>query len=195
MVCARRWEWGAFALLVALYVGRKTAPQIQEALPSLPIPAVAQLLFDMGKAEENPIDLSARPGLRFNGTKKHPVVIVPGIIACGLEVWKAKPCLGDGFFRRRIWGSTAMAEAILMNWTCWMEHLKLDPVSGLDPEGMRVRAASGLSSADYFIGNYWLWAKLIQNLGDIGYDDPDIHLACYDWRLAYPLLEERDRYF
>mmetsp|Transcript_96754 Transcript_96754/g.273360 ORF Transcript_96754/g.273360 Transcript_96754/m.273360 type:complete len:647 (+) Transcript_96754:49-1989(+) len=138
-----------------------------------------------------------RPGQQATAPKqkRHPVVMVPGITSCGLEVWKAHPCFGDAFFRRRIWGEVSMAEAILTNWTCWLHHLSLDPATGVDHEGVRVRAAKGLRSADYFVGGFWLWAKIIENLADIGYDEDDLLLACYDWRLAFPLLEKRDKYF
>lgn len=135
-----------------------------------------------------------RPGQLLSSSlaKRHPVVMVPGITSCGLEVWRALPCLGEGFFRRRIWGDYSMAEAILKNWACWLDHIALDPVSGVDREGVRVRSARGLHSADYFIGGFHLWAKVLQNLADIGYNEEDLLLECYDWRLAFPMLETRD---
>ena len=49
-------------------------------------------------------------------------------------------------------------------------------------------------AADYLIPGYWLWAKVIQNLADIGYDSDDMLMACYDWRLAFPILETRDKF-
>ncbi len=36
---------------------------------------------------------------------------------------------------------------------------------GLDPDGVRVRAAQGIDAADYFVPGYWVWAKIIENLG------------------------------
>mmetsp|Transcript_88664 Transcript_88664/g.185296 ORF Transcript_88664/g.185296 Transcript_88664/m.185296 type:complete len:659 (-) Transcript_88664:449-2425(-) len=149
-----------------------------------------------GNLEAFGISGSVRPGLSPDApAPKHPVVIVPGITSCGLEVWKAHPCLGDSFFRKRVWGDISMAQAILSNWSCWLHHITPNATTGSDRDGVRVRPATGLRSADYFVGNYWLWARAIQNLADIGYNEADILLACFDWRLAFPLLEERDGYF
>lgn len=77
----------------------------------------------------------------------------------------------------------------------WIKHLSLDPVSGLDPPGIKVRAAEGLDAASYFVSGYWIWARIIENLAAIGYDTNDLWLASYDWRLSYPNLETRDRFF
>lgn len=33
-----------------------------------------------------------------------------------------------------------------------MEHLALDPLTGKDPEDIRIRAAQGFEAADYFLG-------------------------------------------
>mmetsp|Transcript_11433 Transcript_11433/g.32946 ORF Transcript_11433/g.32946 Transcript_11433/m.32946 type:complete len:657 (-) Transcript_11433:41-2011(-) len=186
----------------------------QEELPSLPsllpestesLPeSVQQFLKDFNLSDALDAELVAfrtdpilRPGLHPEAPKekKHNVFIVPGVTSCGLEVWKPHPCLGERFFRRRVWGESSMVEALLSNWTCWLHHLQPDPVTGIDREGVRVRSAKGLRSSDYFIQGFWLWSKLIENLADIGYVEEDIHLACYDWRLAFPILEKRDQYF
>lgn len=60
---------------------------------------------------------------------------------------------------------------------------------------IKLRAAAGLGAADYFLGDYWVWGKMIENLADIGYDPQSMYMAAYDWRLPFALLEERDRYF
>lgn len=38
-------------------------------------------------------------------TALHPVVLVPGIVTGGLELWEGKPC-SDGLFRKRLWGGS-----------------------------------------------------------------------------------------
>lgn len=44
--------------------------------------------------------------LRKEGlTANHPVVIVPGIVTGGLELWEGRQC-ADGLFRKRLWGGT-----------------------------------------------------------------------------------------
>lgn len=77
----------------------------------------------------------------------------------------------------------------------WIKHLSLDPVTGLDPPNIKVRAAEGLDAASYFVSGYWIWARIIENLAAIGYDTNDLWLGSYDWRLSYPNLEIRDRFF
>eukprot|EP00931_Biecheleriopsis_adriatica_P064573 TRINITY_DN39334_c0_g1_i1.p1 TRINITY_DN39334_c0_g1~~TRINITY_DN39334_c0_g1_i1.p1 ORF type:complete len:645 (+),score=98.69 TRINITY_DN39334_c0_g1_i1:37-1971(+) len=183
-------------LLVAIRWVREAAPEDHNALPD-PVKVFFERhnLVDTYDAEMAALKQMPRPGQLPDAPKKrHPVVIVPGIISCGLEAWQSRPCLGN-FFRRRIWSGTDMASAAIGNASCWLEHLALDSTTGLDPDGIRVRSAKGLHAADYFIPGYWLWGKVIENLGDIGYTEEDILMECYDWRLAFPLLEKRDGYF
>ncbi|EFJ42118.1 hypothetical protein VOLCADRAFT_97885 [Volvox carteri f. nagariensis] len=117
-----------------------------------------------------------RPGLvmaRRGYRAKHPVVIVPGFVTSGLELWQGLPC-GRRYFRQRMWGTLAMVQ---------------------DPAGIKIRAAVGLEAVDYFIQGYWVWGKLVEALADVGYDSNSLVSMPYDWRLAMPLLEERDGYF
>jgi hypothetical protein len=37
-----------------------------------------------------------------------------------------------------------MFKAVLFDKACWTQHLKLDAVTGLDPEGIKLRAAQGI---------------------------------------------------
>jgi phospholipid:diacylglycerol acyltransferase len=117
---------------------------------------------------------------------KHPVVFVPGIVTGGLELWEGKPC-ADGLFRKRLWGGTF--GEIYKRPKCWMEHMTLDNETGLDPEGIRVRPVSGLVAADYFAPGYFVWAVLIENLAQIGYEEKNMHMAAYDWRLTFQNTE------
>lgn len=43
--------------------------------------------------------------------------------------------------------------------------------------------------------SYWIWAKIIENLAFIGYDNNNMYLASYDWRLSFHNLQVRDKYF
>jgi phospholipid:diacylglycerol acyltransferase len=43
--------------------------------------------------------------------------------------------------------------------------------------------------------NYWVWAKIFENLADVGYDGSTMTMEAYDWRLGMPVLEQRDGYF
>lgn len=48
------------------------------------------------------------PGVRLKRdglTALHPVVLVPGIVTGGLELWEGRPC-SEGLFRKRLWGGS-----------------------------------------------------------------------------------------
>jgi len=64
------------------------------------------------------------PGTRLKReglTALHPVVLVPGIVTGGLELWEGRPC-ANGLFRKRLWGGSfaeifkRFACHILLNW-------------------------------------------------------------------------------
>lgn len=127
---------------------------------------------------------------------KHPVVLVPGFVTSGLEVWEGLPCSKKTvYFRGRLWGRLEMVQAFLRDSDCWFKHMQLDE-EGMDPEGIKVRAAHGLAALDYFMEGFWVFSKLIEALGQLGYE-PELNLiaAPYDWRLSVPTMEVRDRYF
>jgi phospholipid:diacylglycerol acyltransferase len=137
-----------------------------------------------------------RPGFQMasDGARgKYPVVMIPGFVTSGLEVWQGKAC-AKKYFRQRVWGGVGSVQHWLMERHCVLEHLALDPVTGKDPEGIRIRAAQGFEAADYFMGNYWVWGKILENLADVGYDGSTMSMESYDWRVSFPLLEERDGY-
>ena len=50
-----------------------------------------------------------------------------------------------------------MISQVTFNRDKWIAALMLDPVTGLDPPGVRVRAAEGIDAASSFIQGYWLW--------------------------------------
>ena len=129
---------------------------------------------------------------------KHPVVMIPGVISTGIESWGVngdEQCDSAPHFRKRLWGSFYMLKSMVMDKACWLKHVCLDPVTGLDPENFKLRAVQGFESSDFFITGYWIWNKILQNLGAIGYEPDTMVTASYDWRLAYLDLERRDQYF
>ncbi|KAI3410827.1 uncharacterized protein J3R85_018336 [Psidium guajava] len=129
--------------------------------------------------------------LRKEGlTARHPVVFVPGIVTGGLELWEGHQC-AEGLFRKRLWGGTF--GELYKRPLCWVEHMSLDNESGLDPPGIRVRPVSGLVAADYFAPGYFVWAVLIANLARIGYEEKNMYMAAYDWRLSFQSTEVRDQ--
>ncbi|KAJ6558433.1 phospholipid:diacylglycerol acyltransferase [Mycena vulgaris] len=125
---------------------------------------------------------------------QHPVVLIPGIISTGLESWSTDPDY-RAFFRQKLWGGFNMLSQVTFNREKWIAAMMLDPVTGLDPPGAKIRAAEGIDAASSFIQGYWIWSKIVENLAVVNYDTNNLHLAPYDWRLSYYNLEERDGYF
>ncbi|GFP95379.1 putative phospholipid:diacylglycerol acyltransferase 2 [Phtheirospermum japonicum] len=129
------------------------------------------------------------PGARLSRhgvSALHPVVLVPGIVTGGLELWEGRAC-SEGLFRQRLWGGSFTQ--VFKRPMCWLEHLSLDNETGLDPPGIRVRAVPGLVAADYFAPGYFVWAILIENLARIGYEGKNMYMAAYDWRLSFQNTE------
>jgi len=162
----------------------------------------------MNNNNVNETDTKRRPGEKFKSIilletgqqvrPKHPVIFVPGFITGGLQLWAGEECLRKRF-RESIWAGNSMASAFLADKECWLRHVELDPLTGMDPlmlgnneSYIKVRAQQGLEAADYFVSSYWIFGKLIHSLADIGYDPNNMDMVTYDWRMAYPLLEERD---
>jgi phospholipid:diacylglycerol acyltransferase len=125
---------------------------------------------------------------------KYPIVLIPGFVTTGLELWEGHACFKQ-HFRQRLWGSVSMARTFFSDRECWRKHLALDPKTGLDPEGIRLRAAQGFEAADNFVATYWVFSKMIENLADVGYDGSLMTMMSYDWRLGYNMMEKRDGYF
>lgn len=153
---------------------------------------------DLSKAERDVVNYdSFSVGLHLQSqgvTAHHPVIMVPGVISTGLESW------GTGeksrqYFRKRLWGSWSMMKALVMDQAAWKRHIMLDKETGLDPPGVKLRAAQGFDATDFFITGYWIWNKILENLATIGYDPTNAFTAAYDWRLSYANLEHRDQYF
>ncbi|KAL9090804.1 MAG: hypothetical protein Q9159_001745 [Coniocarpon cinnabarinum] len=124
----------------------------------------------------------------------HPVIMIPGVISTGLESWSTEQ-ESQAWFRKRLWGSWSMMRALVMDKPAWKRHVMLDKETGLDPPGVKLRAAQGFDATDFFITGYWIWNKILENLATIGYDPTNAFTAAYDWRLSYGNLEVRDQYF
>ena len=50
-----------------------------------------------------------------------------------------------------------MLQQVMFNKEKWMAAILLDPVTGLDPPGAKVRSAEGIDAASSFVQGYWLW--------------------------------------
>lgn len=124
----------------------------------------------------------------------HPVIMIPGVISTGLESWGTEP-ESRLYFRKRLWGSWTMMRALVLDKPGWKKHIMLDKDTGLDPPGVKMRAAQGFDATDFFITGYWIWNKILENLATIGYDPTNAFTAAYDWRMTYMNYEIRDQYF
>ena len=138
---------------------------------------------------------SKRPGLEQweKGLRKEfPIVIVPGATTTGLEIWRGKPC-AKAYFKQRLWGTMSMFSSLAgMESSCWLEHMSMNHTTGLDPEGITVRPAEGLSNVEYFMPGFGIWAQIVESLADVGYDNSDLYVHPYDWRMDASRLEVRD---
>lgn len=112
---------------------------------------------------------------------KYPVILIPGVISTvrcvfgllspgfvvcqcayspqSLESWSTSPEY-RAFFRQKVWGGFQMLSQVTFNREKWLSSLLLDPVTGLDPEGVKVRASEGFDAASSFIQGYWIWQVL-----------------------------------
>ncbi|KAF2688031.1 LACT-domain-containing protein [Lentithecium fluviatile CBS 122367] len=124
----------------------------------------------------------------------HPVIMIPGVISTGLESWGTEEASRQ-YFRKRLWGSWSMMRALVMDKASWKRHIMLDKKTGMDPPGIKLRAAQGFDATDFFITGYWIWNKILENLATIGYDPTNAFTAAYDWRMSYMNYEKRDQYF
>ncbi|KGG51617.1 hypothetical protein DI09_307p10, partial [Mitosporidium daphniae] len=114
----------------------------------------------------------------------------------GLELWESDEKEHfESYFRDRLWGTLTMMKFLIFDKKSWLKHLSLDLETGLDPPGIKLRAAQGLAAADFLVPGYWVWGPIIKNLGSIGYDPSNLYMASFDWRLSISDLEKRDRYF
>ncbi|RMZ89353.1 hypothetical protein DV736_g3419, partial [Chaetothyriales sp. CBS 134916] len=160
--------------------------------------AVLKEAQDIVKAQRDVINydsFSVGLHLQSEGVKAlHPVIMVPGVVSSGLESWSTDDA-SRPYFRKRVWASWFMLKALVLDQKNWKKHIMLDKYTGLDPPGIKLRAAQGFDATDFFLPGFWLWNKILENLATIGYDPTNAFTAAYDWRLSYMNLEKRDRYF
>lgn len=130
----------------------------------------------------------------------YPVFLLPGIVSTSLESWSRKGpkknnynnnnnvtaenvtvtqeeeewvACRESYFRRKVWGDLTMATSFILDKKCWMKILMLDPDTGLDIEGARVRAAQGIDAAEYFIPGVYTLIKyfLLARILGVGEND------------------------
>jgi phospholipid:diacylglycerol acyltransferase len=50
-----------------------------------------------------------------------------------------------------------MLSQVTFNRDKWMAAMMLDPETGLDPPGAKIRAAEGIDAASNFLQGFWIW--------------------------------------
>ena len=72
-------------------------------------------------------EFQLRPGQRLAAYRKPsmPIIIIPGIISTGLELWQGTKCT-EGRFRHRFWTSMQMVDNIGRDHQCWLKHISLN---------------------------------------------------------------------
>lgn len=63
-----------------------------------------------------------------------------------------------------MWGGFNMLSQVTFNREKWIAAMMLDPVTGLDPPGAKIRAAEGIDAASSFIQGYWIWCVCVDLL-------------------------------
>ncbi|MCJ1356365.1 MAG: hypothetical protein MMC33_006360 [Icmadophila ericetorum] len=197
---------GLFGILVAAYFANRQDVINFEGLLDMNLDSILDVIpagiireaRDITQHERDAVNydsFSVGLYLQAQGIKAyHPVIMIPGVISTGLESWGTEEH-SRPYFRKRLWGSWSMMRALIMDKAGWKRHIMLDKDTGLDPPGIKLRAAQGFDAADFFITGYWIWNKILENLATIGYDPTTAFTAAYDWRLSYINLEKRDQYF
>lgn len=78
-----------------------------------------------------------------------------------------------------------MGKTALQDLDCWLQHMALDPKTGGDPEGIKLRACEGLDAIEFFMPGYAVWGKLTEALSDVGYDT---NTLVRSWPMTGPFL-------
>ncbi|KAF4595799.1 Lecithin:cholesterol/phospholipid:diacylglycerol acyltransferase [Ophiocordyceps camponoti-floridani] len=148
---------------------------------------------DLVQMEQNKASSAGRRARAQGLEAHHPLIVVPGALAIGLESWGTHNA-SRPYFRKRLWGSWTMIKALIFDKETWKRHMMLDKKTGLDPPMVKLRAAQSLDPSDLFNTCYWIWDRIMENLAAIGYDPTNLNMATYDWRLSFPNLQVRDQY-
>ncbi|PGH01316.1 hypothetical protein AJ79_07953 [Helicocarpus griseus UAMH5409] len=197
---------GIFGIFLALFFANQNEVISLDALMDLNLDSLIDVMpagivrdasqFSQTEREAVSYDaFSVGLNLQSQGIQaNHSIIMVPGVISTGLESWGTDE-KSRQYFRKRLWGSWSMMRALVLDKAAWKNHIMLDKITGLDPPGIKLRAAQGFDATDFFITGYWIWNKILENLATIGYDPINAFPAAYDWRLSYLNLERRDHYF
>ena len=84
-----------------------------------------------------------------------------------LESWSTAPEYRP-FFRDKVWGGFGMLSQVVFHRERWMAAMMLDPETGLDTPGAKVRAAEGINAASSFMTGYWIWCGPLSRVYCVG---------------------------
>lgn len=146
-------------------------------------------LIKISESDSEPIPSNVIKEL--GGSKKHPVIIIPGFASSHLEIWNSDD---QDLCFKKVWGSLDGLRHMLMDKASFLSHLKLKS-DGNDPENIKVRAGKGIDSCSHMLPGYWVWSKIIRSLSLLNYDSNSLIVFPYDWRISFEQLEQRDAFF
>ena len=130
----------AFVLILGLFSihlavvqrgGMNEVELLNELMEKSRLAYANSVLYSRQNSSRNP---NSRPGhvLKTQGaTAKYPVILIPGFITSGLELWSGEEC-AKTYFRQRLWGSLPVfMQTFFTDNECWRRHLSLDPETGM----------------------------------------------------------------
>ena len=116
----RQFFWKLVLLFCVVYLIIFFRPDYSIAIRN----SVENLLKTLNLTSE---EFRLRPGQRLARYRQPsmPIIIIPGIISTGLELWQGTEC-AKGKFRHRFWTSMQMVGNIGRDHQCWLKHISLN---------------------------------------------------------------------
>ena len=169
---------GHFAIFLEDYDISLSLPQIDLSNVQIEWKRLLSTIPEPWKLNTDGREFQVGDAMKARGLEaKYPVVLIPGVISTvrtlfclghqcqynglryccqSLESWSTSPEYRP-YFRQKVWGGLSMLSQVTFNREKWLSMLVLDPVTGLDPKGVKVRASEGFDAASSFVQGYWIW--------------------------------------
>ncbi|GFY80475.1 phospholipid:diacylglycerol acyltransferase [Actinidia rufa] len=145
-------------------------------------------------------------------TANHPVVFVPGIVTGGLELWEGHQC-AEGLFRKRLWGGTfgkvykrlslaalSCGKSTIVPRGCLGSSFGMGSIKSViwGPQGdvQEESRGGGMFGVVYKRPLCWVEHMSLDNetgLDPSGYEEKNMYMAAYDWRISFQNTEVRDQ--
>ncbi|XP_024532484.1 phospholipid--sterol O-acyltransferase [Selaginella moellendorffii] len=159
------------------------------------------IILLLGLGLESASAAGVDPKLWRSGDQKFSGVIIPGFASTRLRSWSLLDCPFSPLDFNPLDPVWLDLRKVISVPQCWMKCMMLDPYNQTDHPECKSRPDSGVSAITemdpgYFTGPLSsVWKEWVSWCVEFGVDAESIVAAPYDWRLAGPVLEERDLYF